>query len=145
MSKVHQSTIHHNKQHTHFISSVPEPAVHVIQEEAPNTLSNHFKLAYAIELDSSVVDTPIKIVANWSGNPSVSDSPRVSIAPPTMAPYTTSITFASLISTDFGDYQITVVVIPTYYGDYVLGSAEVLYRFSLSLSESHSSVLHHFS
>ena len=88
-----------------------------------------------IEVDSTVVDTPITVEVTWGGNPSVSDSPRVAIAPPTVVPpYTTSITFTSLVSSDFGEYQIQVVVVPLS-GQVVRRSPDLLYRFNFSASE----------
>ena len=116
-----------------YLFSVPEPVIHVVHEDIPITSQGHFRLSFLIEVDSSV-DTPVNVDARWSGNPSLSDSPRVSITSPTVVPYSTSITFASLVSSDFGDYQIAVVVIPES-GHGVCGSLQLLYRFRFSTSE----------
>jgi hypothetical protein len=117
-------------------SSVPEPVLHVVHEDIPITSQGNFRLSYVIEVDSSVVDNPVIVEATWSGNPSLSDSPRVSVAPPTAVPYTTSITFTSLVSSDFGEYQIAVVVGPES-GNDVYRSPELLYIFNFSASENY--------
>ena len=117
-------------------SSVPEPVLHVVHENIPITSQGNFRLSYVIEVDTSVVDTPVIVEATWSGNPSLSDSPRVSVTPPTTVPYTTSITFTSLVSSDFGEYQIAVVVCPES-GNDVYRSPELLYIFNFSASENY--------
>ena len=60
----------------------------------------------------SAVDTPIAVNAFWSGNPALSESPRVTLDPiPTEASYASQVTFASLKSSDTADYVCSVRVI----------------------------------
>ena len=69
-----------------------------------------------IKVDPAV-DTPVEVEALWSGNPSLSDSPRVTVQPVPLAepltlgtPYLTSITFTSITPRDLGEYELTVRV-----------------------------------
>lgn len=89
---------------------VPDPVVHIGHEHIL-TPQGHFQMSCVIEIHSTV-DTPVSIEAVWSGNPSLTDSQRVTIVPPTLVPYTASVIFASLVSTDFGDYELAVKINP---------------------------------
>ena len=71
--------------------------------------------------------------AVWSGNPSLTDTPRVTILAPSESPYFTSIIFSSLTPADFGNYELMVQVIPEI-GYSVYESAQLHYILEFSTS-----------
>ena len=95
---------------------------------------DQFEMSCLITVDAAV-DTPVSIDTVWSGNPSLSDSPRVTISPATEEPYISTVRFTSLKPTDFGEYQVAVQVNPKANGDSrVHGSSESVLNFTLLAS-----------
>ena len=110
---------------------VPDPVVQIGHEDIL-TPHGHFQISCLINIHPTV-DTPVTIKAIWSGNPSLSDSARVTILPPTVVPYTTFIIFTSLVSTDFGDYELSVITNPVNGYD-VYGNSQS-YKFNFLTSK----------
>ena len=91
---------------------VPQPEViPIVRDDGSaetTSLDYYFTLSFLINVDPAV-DTPVEVEAVWSGNPSLSDSPRVAVKPvPLRKPYLTSIEFASIVPRDLGEYNLTV-------------------------------------
>lgn len=76
----------------------------------PITDPETFTLSLLVEEDPAV-DVPVQLVAEWSGHPSLSDTPRVQPeATPLQPPYIASLIFSSLKPKDFGVYMFRVVM-----------------------------------
>ena len=98
------------------------------------TSLDHFTVSCLIKVDPAV-DTLVEVEALWSGNPSLSDSPRVAVQPvPLGTPYLTSITFTSITPRDLGEYELTVQV-GARSGEGILDSSEVHLTVSVTLSK----------
>ena len=94
-----------------------------------------FTLSFLIEVDRAV-DVPVDIEAEWSGNPSVLDAPRVTTRPtPSQAPYWTTLVFTCIKPSDLGEYTLSVVVSVLREG--VVGSAPVDVSMTLTVGEKY--------
>ena len=93
-------------------------------------LEDQFRLSCLVEVDSAV-DIPVYVDAAWSGNPSLTDTPRVRVLLPSEPPYYTSIIFSLLSPADFGNYELMVQVIPEI-GYSVYESAQLVYNLEFS-------------
>ena len=100
-----------------FSSSVPTPAVTVLRNPESSTqlfTTDTLILTCIIQVDSTV-DTAIVVSAFWSGNPSLSESPRVVLNRiSTEASYASQVTFTSLKLSDTADYLCSVRVISNF-------------------------------
>ena len=120
------------------ISAVPQPVVTpVLNSDGTVPLNNQssFILSFLVEVDQAV-DVPVDVVAQWSGNTALSDSPRVMPGPaPTQKPYIVSLEFASLEPSDLGDYELSVELSLSS-NEAVVSSEPVEVMVKLSLGES---------
>ena len=91
-------------------------------------------MSFLIEVDSAV-DVPVEVEAEWSGNPSVLDAPRVTARPtPSQAPYLSTLVFTSIKPSDLGEYTLSVVVSVPREG--VVDSAPVDVSMTLAVGEN---------
>ena len=125
----------HNSTHIIIIwFVVPEPEVNLLvgsDGSFQTTSLDHFTVSCLIKVDPAV-DTPVEVEAVWSGNPSLSDSPRVTVQPvPLGTPYLTSITFTSITPHDLGEYKLAVRV-GARSGEGIIDSSEVHRTASIS-------------
>ena len=90
---------------------VPKPEITPILEQdgsVPFINPNSFDVSFLIEVDPAV-DVSLDVSAVWSGNPALSDSPRVMPQPSsTQEPYITTLAFSSIKPSDLGVYILTV-------------------------------------
>ena len=77
----------------------------------PVTDPDSFTLSLLVEVDPGV-DLPLPVLAEWSGHPSLSDTPRITpgASPITQKPYTASLVFSSIKPRDLGEYTLTVTI-----------------------------------
>ena len=120
-----------------IFSTVPEPVVTPILEDdglVPIVEPDAFTLSFLIEVDPAV-DVPVDVEAEWSGNPSVLDAPRVTVRPtPSQAPYLSTLVFNSIKPSDLGDYSLSVVVSVSREG--AIDSAPVDVSMTLAVGEN---------
>ena len=76
----------------------------------PLTDPDSFTLSLNVEVDPAV-DVPLPVLAVWSGNPSLSDTPRVTPgSTPLQPPHTATLVFSSIKPRDRGQYTLTVTI-----------------------------------
>ena len=114
--------------------TVPQPTVTISRNPDSSTqlfTTNALLLTCTISLNAAAVDTSRQLHAQWSGNPSLSDSSRVAII--RHASYLQA-SFSSLKSSDAGTYVCSAQILS--YSNAVMSSNRAISTIFISICKS---------